>query len=406
MNPKKYIIIIAILWITALSLSLVWNIIQYRNTTQNEHLQTAKSIFEQVVITRSWNAKHGGLYLKVTKDIKPNPYLEVNDRDIVTTEGIELTKVNPAFMTRLISSLAEEKGKIKFHITSLQPINPANKPFNWERAALERFEKKGLKEFSRYEHSGNTHVFHYIAPLITEKGCLQCHAKQGYKEGDIRGGISVSFPIKPYSYFALVSSHLFILAIGLVLIFFFGHKNILLTEQLKKQSNVDGLTQIANRTFFDKTLRKEWRRSRRLHSPLSLILCDIDHFKLYNDTYGHQEGDECLRKVAKTLNQMVNRPTDMVARYGGEEFVVILPNTPAEGGKAIAEMMQAAIITLRIPHATSKSDKYITVSFGIATMHEDPFQEEELVNLADKALYASKKRGRNSVTHIKDLETM
>ena len=404
MNPKNYIIIITILWITTLSLSLSWNIVQHENTNNNEHLQTAKSFFEQIVITRSWNAKHGGLYLKVADNIKPNPYLEVDDRDIVTTDGIELTKVNPAFMTRLISSLAEEKGQIKFHITSLKPINPGNKPFIWEQAALERFENEGLKEFYQYEQSADKHVFQYIAPLMTESGCLQCHAKQGYKEGDIRGGISVSFPIRPYSYYAIVISHLIILTAGLVLIFFFGNKIILLTEQLKKQSNVDGLTQIANRKYFDITLHREWLRSRRLNAPLSLILCDIDHFKLYNDTYGHQKGDECLRIVAKTLKQIVNRSTDMVARYGGEEFVAILPDTPADGGRVIAELMQAAIRELQLPHATSKSGKYITVSFGIATMHENLLQEEELVNLADKALYASKNKGRNIVTHINDIE--
>ncbi len=99
------------------------------------------------------------------------------------------------------------------------------------------------------------------------------------------------------------------------------------------------------------------------------------------DTYGHQAGDECLKKVANALSQMTKRPTDMVARYGGEEFIAVLPDTPADGGRVIAEMMQAALEKLRIPHSTSKSGNYITASFGVATMEEKLFQEEELIQI-------------------------
>ncbi len=157
MNPRKYILLVTILWIVALCFSLAWNFHQNKSATRNEHLHTAKSFFQQILITRSWNAQHGGMYLKVTEDLQPNPYLLVPDRDVLTTKGIELTKVNPAFMTRMISAIAEEQGNIKFHITSLQPINPVNSPYDWERKALEQFEKEELEEFSDYQTSNGSH---------------------------------------------------------------------------------------------------------------------------------------------------------------------------------------------------------------------------------------------------------
>ncbi len=403
MNPKKYILFMTILWLTALCFSLTWNLNQSRKSSRNEHLQTAKSFFQLILVTRAWNAKHGGVYLNVTGDLQPNPYLLVPDRDITTTKGMELTKVNPAFMTRLIANIAEEKGHIQFHITSLQPINPGNKPLAWEKAALLKFEKGKLKEFSDYMKNINHRQFQYIAPLITEKSCLQCHKEQGYKEGDIRGGISVMFPVLPHSYSAIINSHLFLMLGGVALIIGFGNQIVKLTEQLKRQSHIDGLTQIANRKYFDICLHREWLRCRRLHAPISLIMCDIDHFKLYNDTYGHQAGDECLKRIADALNQMTKRPTDMVARYGGEEFIAILPETPADGGRAIAELMQAAIEKLQIHHPTSKSGNYVTLSFGVVTMDEQLLQETELIQKADKALYASKAKGRNIVTHVDEL---
>ncbi len=223
--------------------------------------------------------------------------------------------------------------------------------------------------------------------LKTEESCLRCHAKQGYKKGDIRGGISVSFPVHFQSYSAIIGSHLFLILAGVALIIGFGNRIVKLTEQLRKQTYVDGLTQIANRKFFDICLHREWQRCRRLKTPLSVIMCDIDNFKLFNDTYGHQAGDVCLQKIADALSQMTKRPTDMVARYGGEEFVAVLPDTSVEGGKVIAEIMQAAVEKLNIPHSTSSSGTYVTASFGVATMGKKLLQEADLIQQADKALY-------------------
>jgi len=169
-------------------------------------------------------------------------------------------------------------------------------------------------------------------------------------------------------------------------------------QELEKLARTDGLTGIPNRRTFDENVRAEWLRLTRDKKPLSLILCDIDFFKKYNDTYGHQQGDECLRQVAKKVENSLMRSTDFAARYGGEEFVVVLPNTPIEGGTAIAERIREDILKLALEHKASDVSPFVTLSLGVATcipQHEVPV--ETLIQKADDALYLAKKNGRNCV---------
>lgn len=167
-------------------------------------------------------------------------------------------------------------------------------------------------------------------------------------------------------------------------------------EHLKQLSMIDGLTQIANRRFFDDRLTEEWNRMRRENGRVSLILCDIDFFKKYNDTYGHQEGDRCLQQVAQVLKENMRRSSDLVARYGGEEFVVILPNTDLDGAICVAESLRKAIMALEIPHQASDVCDYVTLSLGVSEMIPDAKnKEEDLISIADQALYQAKGEGRN-----------
>ncbi len=170
--------------------------------------------------------------------------------------------------------------------------------------------------------------------------------------------------------------------------------------ELKRLATVDGLTQLANRRLFDETLRTEWLRMKREQQPFSLILCDVDFFKRYNDYYGHQEGDECLKAVAKCMKSCMLRPADLAARYGGEEFILILPNTTSKGAHHLAETIRTAIVSMKREHIRSDVNDFITLSFGVATM-VPPMEggnAEDLVKAADDALYASKNAGRNLVT--------
>ncbi len=166
-------------------------------------------------------------------------------------------------------------------------------------------------------------------------------------------------------------------------------------EQLTME---DGLTALGNRRCFDLTLITEWQRGLRFKQPLSLIMIDIDHFKLYNDTYGHQEGDICLKRVASSLKATLKRQCDIVARYGGEEFIAILPDTDSNGAKHVAERMLTAIARLEISHSSSLTEKIVTVSLGVATIVPDSNSIPEfLVKAVDQALYKAKDEGRNRV---------
>lgn len=167
-------------------------------------------------------------------------------------------------------------------------------------------------------------------------------------------------------------------------------------QSLEQMTITDPLTCIVNRRGFDQCLQREWQQMIREQCPLSLILCDIDYFKNYNDTYGHPAGDRCLFQVAETISCQVKRPSDMVARYGGEEFVIILPNTDSVGASQIAEDIRKELIALSIPHQKSLVADYVTLSFGIATIVPQPGQSPQiLVDKADQALYQAKKNGRN-----------
>lgn len=166
--------------------------------------------------------------------------------------------------------------------------------------------------------------------------------------------------------------------------------------ELHRLATLDGLTGVANRRRFDEYLSDEWQRMIRDKLPISLILCDIDYFKKYNDTYGHQGGDACLRRVADALRFCVKRANDLVARYGGEEFAIILPNTTAVGASKVAEEIRVLVNQLEIPHAQSLVSEHVTLSLGFACMYPTPnTSPTTLIGAADEALYQAKALGRN-----------
>ena len=171
--------------------------------------------------------------------------------------------------------------------------------------------------------------------------------------------------------------------------------------ELQRLASLDGLTQLANRRRFDEYFNQEWRRLIREQQPISLILCDIDCFKMFNDTYGHLLGDDCLKKVAGALRLAVGRPADLVARYGGEEFAVILPQTSLQGALYIAETIRSMIHDLEIIHVNSPVSPYVTLSMGIATIiPQNNISYNQLISAADNALYQSKREGRDRLSFI------
>jgi diguanylate cyclase (GGDEF)-like protein len=168
-------------------------------------------------------------------------------------------------------------------------------------------------------------------------------------------------------------------------------------QELRRLTSLDGLTGITNRRHLEETLNREWRRSMRQGAEFSVIMCDVDRFKDYNDRLGHQEGDDCLRRVAQALAGGMDRGGDMVARYGGEEFIAILPETSLKGAEIVAERMRGAIEALGIPHPTNPGG-LVTASFGVAAGVAMPETDPKLlIKAADRALYEAKRQGRNMV---------
>lgn len=173
-------------------------------------------------------------------------------------------------------------------------------------------------------------------------------------------------------------------------------------RKLKMMALRDGLTGIMNRRYFDDVIAKEFKRTARTKTSLSLLMCDIDQFKPYNDNYGHQGGDDCLKLVTKIMQSVIKRPGDVLARYGGEEFAVVLPETDIAGAKVVAELLRTEIESAAIPHAYSSGINIVTLSIGVSSVQPvlDDVSEKSIrafIEMADKGLYQAKDQGRNRV---------
>ena len=394
---KRGLLSAILIWLTIVGLSLFWNLSTVRKYEDTLAYATARALFDYIVITRKWNAEHGGVYVPVTSDTQPNTYLEVPMRDIQVGPELTLTMVNPAYMTRQISEIAEPTKGVKFHITSLKPLRPANKPTDWEAEALRSF-AAGSEEYGMFVGSGEQQSFRYMAPLITEQACLNCHEHQGYKLGEVRGGISISIPQVPsLPSVPLLTGHFVIATVGIVAIVLFGMRLNRNFERLNRESVLDALTGIPNRRYFAERIVNELRRHRRDKTPLSVLMCDLDGFKAFNDKHGHQAGDRCLQQVAKLIKKTIQRPADFCARYGGEEFVVILPDTPLEGARRIAENLRQSVESTCLTHDPQCVSSGITISVGAATEVPADDSEQGLISKADRALYDAKRAGRNAV---------
>jgi len=219
---RNYALLFALIW--TLVLAALFNLNLQSEFKQADELAAyqARAFFEEIVTIRYWNALHGGVYVPISEKAQPNPYLDVPDRDITTKDGRKLTKINPAYMTRQIGEIAARRNKVWFHITSSNPIRPGNAPDSWEAKILGLLET-GIPEHSEFVTSPEgTKMFRYMAPLWVERPCLKCHAKQGYKEGDLRGGISVTIEAGPIvasrtrEVRYLIISYLVIWALGLI----------------------------------------------------------------------------------------------------------------------------------------------------------------------------------------------
>lgn len=193
----RYFIAIAIFWTLLIVGLYVWEHAQENRRAESILLSEARPFFNQIITTRAWNAGHGGVYVPVTPDNPPNPYLKVKNRDLTTTSGLKLTLVNPAYMTRQISELAQQRNQVAYHLTSERPIRPGNQAATWELDAMRHFSKHSDEYFSLWHAPDGKAMFRYMAPVWMSADCISCHGAYGYKQGDMGGGLSVTFPAGP-----------------------------------------------------------------------------------------------------------------------------------------------------------------------------------------------------------------
>lgn len=403
---KKYLTsIFLILCLIILSVFLGFS---YKaNSLIKEQLQRqGQAFFQEVVLTRQWVAQHGGVYVKLTPEMEVNPYLlKVPDLKVLVTDtnGDVYTLKNPALVTREISSLADQNGLFKFHITSLKPLNPNNKADNFEREALNKFEQ-GLTEYSTYIKQGEDVTFRYMAPLKTTETCLRCHEFQGYQQGDVRGGISVSIPatgmiaqMEENRIWLIASALGIVLLISGIIIYISRAfiKDLRQAEKkLIKMASLDFLTGLINRREAYSRLARTCARSDRSDKAIGILLMDIDHFKQVNDVHGHSVGDMVLKTLANCMLEQL-RDYDIICRFGGEEFLVALPDTDPASILDTAERLRTSISKLSISLPTGGALS-ITVSIGISqrTVKENI---DHAISRADSALYQAKAAGRNCV---------
>ena len=379
-----------------------------RQAIEQELLSRARSIVQTVVFTRIWNARHGSVYVEKKPEMVSNPYLE--NPDIETVDGRVFTQKNPSLMVREISEMIGDEGAFQFHMVSLKPINPNNVPNQFETAALRAFEDGELEVFTRQEQQHGTY-FHYMVPLVVEQSCLECHAKQGYRIGDVRGGISVRFNVDAEE---TLHSKNMVVIIVLALVSFAALFAIIyrlftrLSRQLKAAGEklrhiaiTDEMTGLKNRRYLMDRLRVELKHLQRTSRPLACIMFDLDHFKRINDTYGHEVGDRILQEVATAASHQC-RESDILSRFGGEEFVIVLPDTTLDGAKVIAERLRQAVASCRVT-LTEGEILLVTASFGLTWIKECQQDVDaaatSLLKRVDDALYVAKSQGRNQIEY-------
>lgn len=392
----------------ALALLLLWTaflLLMYRLEISQEEerlraiaLSQARALFNQVVDTREWNASHGGVYAPVTETTQPNPYLDVPERDVTTTTGRRLTLLNPAYMTRQIAEITAQRRGIVIHLTSLNPLRPANAPLPWERDALAALERGAAESAAFATEPGGDEVLRYLAPLHVASSCLDCHAHQGYRVGQVRGGIAITVPADLvgstrqafHRSVVVASAVLWLLGaalIGAVAAAF--HQRLRTTARLRELALVDELTGLHNRRGFFLLAEKQLQIARRAGRPDLLLFADLDGMKEINDRLGHEAGDAALRRTAAVLRDSF-RSSDILARFGGDEFLVLCPNTAPESAANLVEGLERHVGDA---NAGAAVPWHLSLSVGVAAFDpERPVTLNELVREADAAMYAAKQK--------------
>ncbi|UCE80042.1 MAG: diguanylate cyclase [Nitrospiraceae bacterium] len=400
---KTFIISLAITLLACLAATFVIVSITNNRLIEEQARTQGRTHFKSIVMTRKWNARHGGVYVKKAPGVQSNPYLD--NPDITAIDGTVYTKKNPALMTREISEYSEKEGLFSFHMTSLKPLNPINAPDEFERDALKNFEKGTKEAYESFEKKSRAY-FRYMGPLFVEEECLQCHAKHGYKLGDIRGGISITFSLQDVKniqrkntiviiMLAIISTSIILGLTGLFTIRLMRQVSQA-RRKIEKMAITDELTGLFNRRHIIARFEEEFERAKRLSTSVCCIMLDLDNFKQINDTYGHLIGDDVLRETARLLQESI-RTYDVIGRYGGEEFLIIFPDTGPEETRLFAERIRAVIKESKAIKSLLTHGNAVSVSLGTTCIRESDRHIDELLKRADDCLYQAKVSGKDRV---------
>lgn len=397
----SYFIFLIVIWTFGVLAALGWNIYQIKKSSFMVARISAEISYNKDLIYRYWVAKHGGVYVPVSETNPPNPYLNVPHRDITSSDGKKFTLINPAYMTRQVNELSKDAGVFKGHITSLNCIRPENYPDPWETEALKSFER-GTKEASSFIMKSGKEYFRYMRPFTTEKSCLKCHASQGYKEGDIRGGVSISIPMEPLD--SIERSQISKVLFAYIFLWFIGIGGIAVStrhlwnqmlyrekkeEEILTLSMTDQLTGLYNRRGFLSLAEQQLKLADRSKSKMMLFFADLDGLKDINDRFGHKEGDKALIEAASVFKETF-RKTDIIARLGGDEFAALVIDVKDENPEIFSSRLQYLIDTQN----KQKNRTYmLSISMGGSFQNpEKPFSIDELMSQADKLMYEHKKQ--------------
>jgi diguanylate cyclase (GGDEF)-like protein len=282
-------------------------------------------------------------------------------------------------------------------------MNPHNKADDFERQALQMFARRETNEVARIEQVEGRSYYRYMAPVYVEEECLQCHRKQNYAIGDVRGGLSITFDIDELqnklrlNTFSIVFFGIAATGTLLGLIYFFTSRLIKklaeARQTIEKIAITDELTGLFNRRHLLSRFVEEFEKARRLGADLGCIIADIDHFKSVNDTHGHLTGDEVLKEVSNRIKDST-RIYDVLGRYGGEEFLILLPDSDLEHAWHFAERVRMHVKT------GGKTGHQVTISLGVTSLQQGDQSIDDMIKRADEALYKAKNAGRDRVEWI------
>ncbi|ATX80918.1 diguanylate cyclase (GGDEF) domain-containing protein [Mariprofundus ferrinatatus] len=457
LNAKVVLILVAIFLLSGAAFGAFYHRFEH-DAEVSLMLAQSKALFRQIQLTRHWNANYGGVYVLKRQGMQTNPYLyEVGPKEgekaaikpeIIDLDGNVYTLKNPALMARELSELSRARSDIGFHLTSLKPINPNNIPDPFEKRALEAFQA-GTTEL--YEVQGER--FRYMAPLEVERSCLNCHGFQGYRLGDIRGGLAIDLPmhsaiemtaagrmvtiIGGIVVIVLVLLTLWILLRRLILhpmkameafasqigsgrevrlnlplrsdevgrlsrVLIATEKEVRNQQQelsklsghLDDSRRHDHLTGIHNRRHLYLEGERLMAMARREEFTVSVLILDLDHFKEVNESYGRAAGDRVLIEVAHAL-QKHSRIYDLLIRFGGEEFAIVVMDCGKDQSMRIAERFLNDIASL----AVENKGQMIRVSCSIGVCSSDELEMEQMILAADEASYRARSDGGNRICH-------